>query len=80
MFFPRSPSRDTARCAGCGGSTTDTNSVRFFLFEAAASVPSLRAASKLLGVVEGWRQRRLGSMGNNFEKEEIKKRKEKTEK
>jgi hypothetical protein len=30
--------------------------------------------------MEGWRQRRLGSMGNNLEKEEIKKRKEKTEK
>jgi hypothetical protein len=29
--------------------------------------------------MEGWRQRRLGSMGNNLEKEEIK-RKEKTEK
>jgi hypothetical protein len=25
--------------------------------------------------MEGWRQRRLGSMGNNLEKEEIKKRK-----
>jgi hypothetical protein len=30
--------------------------------------------------MEEWRQRRLGSMGNNLEKEEIKKRKEKTEK
>jgi hypothetical protein len=30
--------------------------------------------------MEGWRQRRLGSMGKNLEKEEIKKRKEKTEK
>jgi hypothetical protein len=30
--------------------------------------------------MEGWRQRRLGSMGNNLEKEEIKKTKEKTEK
>jgi hypothetical protein len=30
--------------------------------------------------MEGWRQRWLGSMGNNLEKEEIKKREEKTEK
>jgi hypothetical protein len=27
--------------------------------------------------MEGWRQRRLGSMGNNLEKEEAKKRKKK---
>jgi hypothetical protein len=27
--------------------------------------------------MEGWRQRRLGSTGNNLEKEEIKKKKEK---
>jgi hypothetical protein len=30
--------------------------------------------------MEGWRQRRLGSMGNNLEKEEAKKRKEKKQK
>jgi hypothetical protein len=47
-----------------------------------ASTPNLHRAKIAQQRVrmEGWRQRRLGSMGNNLEKEEIKKRKEKAEK
>jgi len=47
-----------------------------------SSTPTLHRATIAQQRVrmEGWRQRRLGSMGNNLEKEEIKKRKEKTEK
>ena len=47
-----------------------------------SSTPNLHRATIAQQRVrmEGWRQRWLGSMGNNLEKEEIKKRKEKTEK
>ncbi len=43
-----------------------------------SSTPNLHRATIAQPRVrmEGWRQRRLGSMGNNLEKEEIKKRKE----